>query len=239
VADGEKGLLRISSNGEVSLLTDAVGGVKMIFVDDLDIASDGKIWFSDASTRFGLHDNMLDFMESRVSGRLLSYDPATGETRIELDGLAFANGVALAQDESFVLINETFRHRVTRFWLTGDKAGQSEPFIENLPGHPDNLSRAPNGEFWVALVAPRTDELDGLMPYPFWRKVIARLPASFTSSPVIPYGWIVGLNKNGEVIHDLQDPSGHYTTITSVNEHEGLLYLSSLTENAVGQLIAP
>ncbi len=239
IADAIKGLLSLSPEGEISLLTDSVDGKKMIFVDDLDIASDGKVWFSDASTRFDLHDNLLDVVESRKTGRLLTFDPATGVTNVELDTLGFANGVALAADESFVLVNETFRYRVTRLWLTGPRAGQAEPFIENLPAHPDNLSRAPDGGFWIALVAPRSAELDELMPSAFWRKVLMRLPEAWRGSLIEPYGWVIKANEAGEVIVNLQDPNGKYGTITSVNERSGHLYMGSLTEEAVGRLPAP
>jgi sugar lactone lactonase YvrE len=239
IADAVKGLLSLSPKGELSLLTDSVDGEKMIFVDDIDIASDGIIWFSDASTRFDLHDNLLDAVESRKTGRLLTYNPSTGVTKVELDELGFANGVALAADESFVLVNETFRYRVTRLWLTGSKAGQADTFIENLPAHPDNLSRAPDGTFWIALVAPRSAELDSLMPLPFWRKVLMRLPEAWRGSLIEPYGWVVKASEAGDVVANLQDPNGKFGTITSVNERSGHLYLGSLTEQAIGRLPAP
>jgi sugar lactone lactonase YvrE len=239
IADAYKGLLSLSQSGDLNVLTDSVGGEKMIFVDDLDIATDGKIWFSDASTRFEDHDNLLDVIESRKTGRLLSYDPSTQVTKVELDNLGFANGVALAADESYVLVNETFRYRVTRLWLAGSKAGQSDAFLENLPAYPDNLSRAPDGSFWIALVAPRVQALDDLMPTPFWRKVVMRLPEAMRGPLIEPFGWVIAANEAGEIISNLQDPTGNYGTITSVNEHGGLLYLGSLTEEAVGRIPAP
>ncbi len=52
VADAERGLLAVSLDGTVRTLTDAVDGARMVFVDDLDVAADGSIWFSDASARF-------------------------------------------------------------------------------------------------------------------------------------------------------------------------------------------
>ncbi len=239
IADGEKGLLSLDPGGTLSVLTDSVDGVKMLFVDDLDIATDGKIWFSDASTRFGIHDNLLDVMESRKTGRLLSFDPSTGVTKVELGDLGFANGVALAADESFVLVNETFRYRVTRLWLTGPKAGQTDAFLENLPAHPDNLSRAPDGSFWIALVAPRSQALDDLMPTPFWRKLVMRLPEAMRGPLIVPFGWIIAANEAGDVTANLQDPNGTFSTITSVNEYSGHLYLGSLVEEAVARIPAP
>ncbi|MHC4432235.1 MAG: hypothetical protein ACYTBS_10380, partial [Planctomycetota bacterium] len=39
-----------------------------------------------------------------------------------------------------------------------------------------------------------------------------------------PYDWVIGVNTNGEVVHNLQDPQGGYGGITSVNEFDGWLY---------------
>lgn len=147
VADAFKGLLSVAPDGAVTLLTDSVDGEPMIFVDDLDIAADGTIWFSDASQRFDQLNYMLDFFEASATGRLLSYDPASGETAVHLEGLMFANGVALGPDEAYVLVNETWASRITRLWLTGPRAGQSDTFIAGLPAYPDNLSYNGTGVF--------------------------------------------------------------------------------------------
>ena len=239
IADAFKGLMRLAPDGTLELLTDTYNGERMIFVDDLDIGSDGRIWFSDASTRFDLHHNLLDFFGNDPSGRLMVYDPASGRTDLALDNLAFANGVALAADESFVLVNETFRNKIMRYWLSGPKQGTSDVFIENLPGYPDNITRDADGRFWIALVAPRTDLLDALMPYPFLRKAAWRLMQLAGASPVTPGSWAVAVDAEGNVLHNLEDPTGRIFALTSVIAHEGQLYLGSLTSPAIGILTAP
>ena len=139
LADAWKGLLRIDPQGKVETLATEADGVPFAFTDDLDIASDGRIYFSDASSKFHQPDYILDLLEARPHGRLLRYDPSTGKTEVLLKDLYFANGVALSANEDFVLVNETYRYRITRYWLKGEKAGQHEVFIDNLPGLPDNL----------------------------------------------------------------------------------------------------
>ena len=239
IADAFKGLLRLAPDGTLEVLTDTYQSERMIFVDDLDIGSDGRIWFSDASTRFDLHDNLLDFFENRPSGRLMVYDPRTGETEMALDNLAFANGVALAADESFVLVNETFRNKISRYWLSGPKQGQSEIFMENLPGYPDNITRDESGRFWIALVAPRTGLIDAVMPLPFLRKALWRIMQIARMSPVTPGSWAIAADANGEVLHNLEDPTGRVHTVTSVIAHDGQLYIGSLTSTTIGVLTAP
>ena len=77
------------------------------FSDAAIEASDGTVYFSDASTRFDFDRWFYDFLESHATGRLLRYDPRNGETSVVLDRLSFANGVALPRDETFVVVCET------------------------------------------------------------------------------------------------------------------------------------
>src|SRR6185295_12743000 len=96
VADAFKGLLSISPDGQISVLTTEAGGMRFAFTDDVDIASDGKIYFSDASNKFGFGHHMEDVLEHAGRGRLLCYNPADGKTTVLMDGIQFANGVAVA-----------------------------------------------------------------------------------------------------------------------------------------------
>ncbi len=238
VADAFRGLLSVSSGGGATVLTDSVDGTPMLFPDDLDIAGDGTIWFSDASQRFGQDNYALDFLEGRATGRLLSYNPASGETTVHLEGLGFANGVALGPNDAYVLVSETLHARITRLWLTGSRAGESAPFIEALAGHPDNLAYNDAGIFWVALPTARMASLENLAQSPFRRRLLLRIPG-LASVPLGTLGWVIGIDTDGEVVHNLQDPAGGYPTVTSVNELDGQLYLGSIAATAVGRLAAP
>ena len=57
-----------------------------------------------------------------ASGRLLAYSPATQQTRVVMDGLLFANGVAVAHDGSYVLVVDTGAWKVWKVWLRGPQA---------------------------------------------------------------------------------------------------------------------
>lgn len=234
VADALRGVLAVSPDGTIEVLTDSVDGRKMLFVDDLDIAGDGTIWFSDASTRHDYHHNIYDFMEGRPSGRLLSYNPATGETKVHLEGLFFANGVALGPDDQYVLINETGAGRIKRLWLRGEKAGQSDIFKAGLPGTPDNITFNGKDTFWVAMPGLRAG-VDAMAGQPQLRKILSRLPREMLLANAKPYSFVVGLDLEGAVRHNLQDSSAGFNNITSANECDGSLYLGSLTMPAVGR----
>ena len=153
VADAFQGLLSIDTTGQITVLTTSFGGVPFMLTDDLDIASDGTIYFSDATYLNNINNISNDW--GQPNGRLLSYNINTGVTSLLLDNLYFANGVALSNDESFLLVNETAASRVRRYWLTGPNAGQSGVFAninQNSSWYPDNITHNDESLFWVATI---------------------------------------------------------------------------------------
>jgi sugar lactone lactonase YvrE len=239
VADAIKGLLSISRTGAITILSTEADGIPFLSTNDLDIARDGTIYFTDSSIKFSMREFKKDILESQPNGRLLAYDPASKQTRVVKNDLCFANGVAVSPDQSFVLINETGRYRIHRVWLSGPKQGSSDIFIENLPGFPDGISSNGGDKFWLALVTPRDATLDKLLPYPFLRKVVARLPAFLQPAPK-RYSFVLGLDTNGKVVENLQDPSKDcFAEIANVLEHKGALYFGSIGERAVGRFKLP
>ncbi len=239
VADAIVGLLSIGPNGQPTVLSTAADGVPFRCTNDLDIAQDGMIYFTDATYKFPLTELKADFLEHQPNGRFLSYDPKTKQTKVLLRDLYFANGVAVSPDQTFVLVNETGTYSVRRYWLRGEKAGQSDVFIDNLPGFPDGISSNGNGIFWVSLVNRRDPAVDWLMAHPFLRKVVWRLP-SFIQPEIKRYAFVLGLDNNGKVIRNLQDPSPQcFAQIANVVEHKGNLYFGSIGESAIGRMPVP
>ena len=57
------GLLHMDANGAITVLATELDGEPLRFVDDLDVDSDGGIWFSDASQRFDYTQVALDFLK--------------------------------------------------------------------------------------------------------------------------------------------------------------------------------
>jgi sugar lactone lactonase YvrE len=240
VCDGYKGLLRVSMDGRIEVLATEADGLPFGFTNDLDIAPDGTIYFSDASHRFGPAMKARDdVLEHGGRGRLLRHEPATGKTTVLLDGLQFANGVALAPDGRSVLVAQTGRYDVLRYWLEGEQAGTHEVFIDNLPGIPDGISSNGRDTYWLALFTVRNPALDALSGWPRLRKVAYRLPAFLQPQPA-PYAFVLGLSLDGEVVHNLQHAGrDSFSPVTSATEAHGRLYLGSLTQDAFGILDLP
>ncbi len=236
IADARKGLLGMSADGQVDVLAEDADGIALGFADDLAADPGGYVYFSDASWKFGYGEHLRDVLEHGGRGRLLRYDPELGEAVTLLAGLQFANGVALGPDAQYVLVAESGAYRVTRYWLKGEQAGTSEVFIDNLPGLPDNLTFNGRDRFWVALYAPRNALLDTLAPHPFWRTVVARLPAFLMPAPD-HHAMLLGVDLQGEVAEQYQFADGDaYAPITSVREHGDHLYLGSLDQTAIGRV---
>ena len=209
-ADAYEGLLSIDTTGEITTLTTECNSLPFLLTDDLDISSNGIIYFSDASSVNNLANNGDDWGEP--NGRLLAYDPQTEETSLLLDSLYFANGVALAPDESYVLVNESSLGLVRRYWLTGPNTGETEVF-SYISGNvdwegwvvPDNITYNDEGIFWVATF----------------------------------FGPVIGIDIFGQIVYELNFDSNLFGENTSVIQYNDSLYLGTLHDSFIGMIPLP
>jgi sugar lactone lactonase YvrE len=230
VCDADKGLLHLTSDGGLDTLVDHFEGERLKFTNNAAVAVDGTIYFTDTSRRYGIAGYKQDLLEHSGTGRLFALRP-DGALELLLDGLQFANGVALDPEERYLLVAETGAYRIRRLWLRGDAAGRDEIFVDNLPGFPDNLSTG-EGLFWMALPSPRDRLLDALLPRPWLRHIVARLPEQLQPQPK-RHGFVLGLDAAGKVVHNLQDPTGRVAMTTGARQRGDRLYLGSLSEPTV------
>lgn len=238
VADARKGLLRLSRGGQVTAVATGHDGQPFGFPDDVDVGPDGTVYLTDADRTRGIDELKSSLLEGAPNGVLYAVDPSSGQTTPLVQGLHFANGVAVGPEGRYLLVVETLRLRVLKVWLTPEKRGQTEIVLENLPGFPDNLTAAGGGVFWVALYGPRSALKDRAMATPWLREVAARIPgAGLTRTR--RHGMAVAFNHLGKVLHFLDDPDGGFAPVTTVQEEGGSLYLGSLSEDAVGRVTAP
>jgi sugar lactone lactonase YvrE len=233
VCDARLGLLRVdTATGSVEPVTDRVAGVPMVFCNNAAVASDGTVWFSDSSVHFGVDRWKDDFVQDTRTGRLLRLG-VSGEVEVVLDGLAFANGVALAADESYVAVAETAARTVVRQWLTGPRAGERDFLASDLPGYPDNIARGSDGLIWVSIASPRDPLVERLQKGPMaLRRMVTRIPEALQPKPKRTVR-AQAFDDTGRLVHDVDLPSEGYHMVTGVREHDGRLWLGSLHEPAV------
>ncbi|MCW2797776.1 SMP-30/gluconolactonase/LRE family protein, partial [Nocardioides sp.] len=177
VCDARRGVLRVdTASGAVEQVTDALDGAKMVFCNNAAIGSDGTVWFSDSSRHFGIDQWKNDFVQNTRTGRLARLG-SDGAVEVVLDGLAFANGVALSVQEDYVAVAETGARTVVRHWITGERAGTRDFLAQDLPGYPDNIARGSDGLIWVTIASPRDPVVERLQTGPMaLRKLATRIP---------------------------------------------------------------
>jgi sugar lactone lactonase YvrE len=233
VCDTRAGLLAVDVKGEVETLLREVDGVPMKFCNNAAVAANGDIWFSDSSTVYGIEDWKADFVENPRTGRLLCRR-ADGTVEVHRDGLAFANGVALAPDESFVCVAESVGRTVVRLWLSGELAGTSDLLVGDLPGYPDNISTGSDGLIWVTIaspVDPLVERIRARAPLSV-RRLITRLPEAVQPAPKRTVR-AQAFDTEGRLVHDVVADPTEFHMATGVREHDGDVWFGSLHEPAV------
>jgi sugar lactone lactonase YvrE len=232
VCDAQRGLLLADrTTGELETLL--ARGPDLRVCNNAAVAKDGTIYFTDSTSRFDLDHYMADLIEHGGTGRLLRRSPS-GEVTVVLDGLQFANGVALAPDESYVVVAQTGSYRLDKVWLTGSRAGSDEALVENLPGFPDNISTGTDGLVWVALASPRNRLLDRAHRMkPVLRKAIWALPEAVRPKEGACV-WVRAVDGDtGRTVHEYYGKRDDFHMVTGVREHLGTVYVGSLHRRAV------
>ncbi|MDE1932666.1 ABC transporter permease subunit [Bradyrhizobium sp.] len=245
VCIGGMGLYRIAPDGSVEKATDETNrsvysvndDSRLRLADDLDITDDGLIFFSEATVRYEMDEWPVDGLEARGNGRIICYDTKTGTTHTALRGLKFPNGVAVASDGKSILFAETFGCSVKRYWFAGPRKGTIEIVMDNLPGYPDNINLASDGNYWLALVGMRSPSLDLAWKMPgFRRRMAKRVPVDEWLFPNINTGCVVKFNEQGKILESFWDLKGvNHPMITSMREHRGYLYLGGIANNRIGR----
>ena len=248
ICDAERGLLALETDsGEIEELVTEVDGAALRFTNNAAVASDGTIYFSDSSRHWGVAEWKNDLVSHTLSGRLFRRSP-DGQVTTILDGLAFANGVALSADEREVYVAETALRRIRRVRLEGGeplpgtrrgREGQptqptaSELLADDLPGYPDNIARGSDGLIWSAIASPPDPVLTRLQSGPSALRAAAlHLPDALNPSPKRTVRALAH-TSDGTLVHDLTADASDWHMVTGVREHDGQVWLGSLVEPAV------
>ncbi|MCY4314058.1 MAG: SMP-30/gluconolactonase/LRE family protein [Gammaproteobacteria bacterium] len=243
---GAMGLYSVTPDRQVERLSAETNRSYLSVIDDarlrdpndLDIGTDGKIYFTDSTTRYDAHEWAIDSVENRPTGRVLVYDPKTGKTRTLLRRLNYPNGVCMAHDGESFFFAESWECRVNRYWYRGAQAGRLETVIRDMPGYPDNINRASDGCYWMAWLGMRTPTYDLMLKKPgARRRMTRRLPQDDWLFPNINTGGVVKFDEKGNILEALGDLGGkHHPMVTSMREHKGYLFVGGILNNRIGKL---
>ncbi len=240
IADSFRGLMRWAGPGTLETLVSEIDGAPIIYANNLDVAQDGTVYFSNSSDRFDPETmggtkptSVMTIWEQSPTGYVARYSPDGTAEKIA-EGFVYTNGIALSSDEDFLLIAETGRARVHKLWLVGPKAGKQEVLLDNLPGYPDNIKAQGDGTYWVAFASPRVPA-EKLMPYPFLRKIIWRLGPKVRPAP-IHRGMLVQFDGDGTILRTLQDPQGRLGITTAGQAAGDQFYVMTLDSPWFGRM---
>lgn len=235
----KQGLISISPDKKVTILANKdEKGQPFLIPNGLDIASDGKIYFSNTSefSPYTIQYGRKVILEIKPIGGLYCYDPALKTVKTLVEGACFGNGVVLSKDESHLLLVETSKYRVQRYWLTGEKAGQTALFMDNLPGFPNGISIREDGSYWLGFTTKRSDALDKIHPKPGMKKLVYGLPA-FLQPKADKFGMLMHVSAKGDILQAFFDTKGAVMPEAgAVKEHNGFLYLGGDVLPHIGKL---
>jgi len=246
---GGMGLYKVTKQREVIKLSDetnrtlfsVIDDSRMRLADDLDIAPDGRVFFSEATIRYEMHDWIIDALEGRGNGRIICYDSRDGSSKTVISKLQFPNGICMVPDGESFLFAETWGCRISRHWFAGANAGRTEAVIADLPGYPDNINRSSRGTFWCGIIGMRAPAFDIAQRMPgFRRRMVMRIARDEWLYPNMNTGGVVEFDLTGTVVSSLWDQGGErHPQVTSVREHKGYLYLGGIFNNRIGRYRIP
>lgn len=234
------GLLAMDrSTGHIEVLVDAVNFQPLNFCSNVVELPDGTIYFTQSTAKFTYAHFKGAIIEARGDGGLFRRDP-DGSVHTVLENLYFANGLTATLDGSALVFAETQARRLSKYWLTGPKAGMVTPLAEHLSAMPDNISTGSTGLIWVAMVSEVNAAADALAPRAPWiRKLVWALPDRLQPQ-ISPEVYAVAFDPDsGEAVAGLRMKRPDFGVVTGLVEHRGRLWMSSIGFPAVAHCAVP
>ena len=237
-----QGLLSIDPNGKATtLVKEDEKGNPFFIPNDVDIAKDGMIYFSNTSSKyiFNSQNARRIILEAKPDGGLYRYNPQTNNVETLIDSSFFGNGVAVSKNDDFVLMVDLTKYRVLRYWLKGEKQGETDIFLSNLPGLPNGISRREDGSFWLGFTTRRNDFLDKIQPKKLVKKIVFAVPKALQPKQEA-YGMLMHVSEHGDILKTYYDPTGKYVSeASSIEEHNGYIYIGGDLTDHIGKYKLP
>ncbi|OBH52792.1 strictosidine synthase [Mycobacterium mantenii] len=234
ICDSHRGLLALDpASGALDVLLESVGGRLLMFCSNVTETPDGTIYFTESTADYHFEDYTAPIVEARGTGGLFRLD-TDGTVSTLADGLYFANGLTPTADGSALVFAETQARRLSKYWLTGPRAGSVTPLAVHLPGMPDNLSTGADGRIWTALVTEANPALESLFPRaPSIRQVVWRLPEKLQPR-IKPEVWAVAFDPDsGAAVAGLRTTHPDFGAVTGLVEAAGKLWMGTINYPAL------
>jgi gluconolactonase len=158
---------RTEYDGSITVIIDHFQGKRLNSPNDVVVASDGAIWFTDPP--FGLasfYEGMV--AEQELNPNVYRVDPLTGQAAIVADDIAGPNGLCFSPDEKhlYVVESRAVPTRKIRVFdvIDGCSLGASRVLIDASGGTPDGFRCDMDGNIWAGW-GMGDPKLDGVMVF--------------------------------------------------------------------------
>ncbi len=156
-------VVRTEYDGALTVLMDNQEGKRLNSPNDVVVASDGAVWFTDPA--FGL----LGYYEGEkaeleLPAAVWRVDPQTGRASLIADDIAGPNGLAFSPDERTLYVvasRETPRKILAFDVIDATRIANRRVFIDAGPGSPDGFRVDAEGNLWCGW-GMGDPELDGV-----------------------------------------------------------------------------
>lgn len=151
-------------------------------INALHQGPEGTLLISEGSRQTAYADWSTDLLNHGRSGRIVQYDPESGNSQVRAKDLAYCYGVCA--DGGRILASESWAHRLRV--IDGATVGIGP---DHIPGYPSRISRASDGGFWLAIFAPRSQLLEFVLREDAFRaEMMATIEPKYWVAPALSSG---------------------------------------------------
>ncbi|WP_075256815.1 SMP-30/gluconolactonase/LRE family protein [Herbaspirillum camelliae] len=160
---GARRVTRTEYDGSVTVLADSYQGKRLNSPNDVIVASDDAVWFTDPP--FGLvSDYMGQVAQPELSANLYRLDTRSGVLECVSDQIPGPNGLAFSPDEKklYVVASRARPRTILQFEvIDGRRLAGGEVLIDAVDGTPDGFRVDIDGNLWCGW-GTGSAELDGV-----------------------------------------------------------------------------
>jgi gluconolactonase len=153
-------VVRIEFDGRVTVIADSYNGKKLNSPNDVIVASDDSIWFSDPSYGIGGNYEGLQSEPEQTTRNVYRVEPKSGEVKIVVDDFTQPNGLAFSPDEKrLYIVDSGITHggsthiRVFDVEVGSGTVTNGKIFVDDIPkpGFTDGLRLDIEGNVWTSM----------------------------------------------------------------------------------------
>jgi gluconolactonase len=152
-------VVRFEHDGTITIIADQYDGKKLNSPNDVVVASNGSIWFSDPTYGIGGNYEGLKADQEQATHNVYRVDPQTGKVTIVVDDFVQPNGLCFSPDENkLYVIDSGITHggpahiRVFDVDLDTGKVSNGKVFANDFaPGFTDGMRSDVEGNIWCSM----------------------------------------------------------------------------------------